>query len=102
MGDVAVSLVPGSSEVIRVVDEALTSPDGHHVTDLEILRAVVLNFLQVEAGVVSQDWGLGKLLAPQQHREGILTVIGLDDFFDFDGVVAQEVIASVEFVAAII
>jgi len=51
---------------------------------------------------VGKNGGLGELLASKEHGEGVLTVVGLDDFLDLDCVVREEVIASVVLVAAVV
>lgn len=102
MCDVEVSLVPLFGEVISVIDKALASPDSHNVADLEILRAIVLNVFQVKAGVVGKDWGLGKLLASEEHGEGVLTVVGSNNFLNLNSIVGKEVVATVELVTTIV
>ena len=41
-------------------------------------------------------------MASKEHGEGVLAVVGLDDFLDLDCVVREEVIASVVLVAAVV
>lgn len=51
---------------------------------------------------MGKDRGHSKLLASKKHGEGVLAVIGLDDFLDFNGVVGEEVVATVVFVTTIV
>jgi hypothetical protein len=100
--DVEVSPVPWSGEIIRVVDKTLASPDSDDISDEEVLRAVVLDVLQVKAGVMSEDRGHSELLTSKEHGEGVLAVVRLDDFLDLNGVVGEEVVATVVLVATIV
>lgn len=51
---------------------------------------------------MSHNWHFGELLALQEHREGIAAVIWLDDFLNLNGVVREEVVETVVFVATIV
>jgi hypothetical protein len=51
---------------------------------------------------VGKNWGLSKLLLSQEHREGVLSAVGLDDFFNFNIIVREEVIESVKLITTVI
>jgi len=83
-----VSIVPILGKVVSVVEEAITGPDSNHISAFEVLGHVVLNWAHVHVRVMSEDWGLGKLLSAKKHIERVAAVIGLVDFFNFDGLIA--------------
>jgi hypothetical protein len=51
---------------------------------------------------VGENRGHCELLTSKEHREGVLAVVGLDDFLDLYGVVGEEVVATVVLVATIV
>jgi len=100
--DVQVTLVPTLSEVVSVVDKALATPDGHSVSAEEVFRSIELNILHVEAGVVGQNGGHGQPLASKEHREGVLAVVGANNFLNLDSFVGEEVVATVVLITTIV
>ena len=98
----AVGQVPVLSEVVAVEDLALTTVDGDRATTLDVLRQVVLFLTEGHAWAVSEDRGLGELLALQQLGEGSSARVLSVDLLHLHGVVAQEVVQSVELVTAIV
>ena len=100
--DAQVLCVPVLGEVVSVVDQALAAPNWDDRAAGQVGRRVVLDLTQVQAWVVGKNGGLGELLASKEHGEGVLTVVGLDDFLDLDCVVREEVVASVVLVAAVV
>jgi hypothetical protein len=51
---------------------------------------------------VGEDGSHSELLTSKEHWEGVLAVVGLDDFLDLNGVVGEEVVATVVFVTTIV
>jgi len=56
----------------------------------------VFFLLEIHTGVVSQEGVLGELLSSEEKREGILSRVLLVDFLDFDSIISQEEVHSVE------
>lgn len=81
-------LVPLLGEIVAVVEEAITGPDSNSLTALEVLGAVVLDWAHVHVRVVSEDWGLGQLLASQKHVERVTAVIGFVNLLNLNGLIA--------------
>lgn len=52
--------------------------------------------LEVHTGIVSQEGFLGELLSSEEKREGVLSGVLLIDFLNFDGIISQEEVHSVE------
>ena len=93
--------VPLSSEGVTVVDETLSSVDGHLLSADKVAWSVVLLFLQGHSWAVGEDGSLSQLLLLQKHGEGVLTRVLLVDLFDLNLAIREVVTENIVLVTSI-
>ena len=77
-------MVPGSSELITVVDEALTAIDDDVGTASNVLWLIVVLIAEGHAWAMGQDWLLGKLLSLEKHWESKSSRVLSVNLFNLD------------------
>lgn len=95
-------LVPLSGCLVAVVDLALTAVDVNCLATANVSRHVVLLCAERHAGAVCKNRLFRELLSFQQLREWGATRVECVDLLHLNRVVRQEVVQSVELVAAIV
>jgi hypothetical protein len=56
----------------------------------------------VHRWAMSKDWSFSQLLAFKKHREGHISGIRFENFFDFNRIVRQEIVETIVLVATIV
>lgn len=90
------------SEIVSVVNEAVTAVDLERHTARKVLGQVVLLLSEGHAGAVSENWLFGKSLSLEEHGEGVASTVLDSDLLDLERVVSEEVVQSVELVTTIV
>jgi hypothetical protein len=80
--------VPLLGEVVGVIDEAGTAPNGQRRTALNIAGLVILHLTHIHTRAVSQNSSLGKSLSLEELGEGVIARVRLVNFLDLNCVVA--------------
>lgn len=87
-----VSGVPGSVEIVTLVDQAVTAVNSHGRTALHVLRLVVVFLTERHAGAVGENGSLSESLSLQEHGEGVAATVLHGDLLDLNSVVGEEVV----------
>lgn len=95
-------LVPFTSEVIAVINQAIAIVDVNSLSNCQVLRLIVLFSAERHAWIVGEKWLLSELLSLKEHGEWDLSIICLIDFLDFHRLIRQEEVQDVVFIASIV
>lgn len=89
------------SELITVIDEALSVIDTDSSSTDQVGWLVEFFFLQRHSWAMSQNWSFGKLLLFQKFWEWIHSAILSVNLFDLNGTIGKVVVEDVVFVSTI-
>ena len=94
--------VPLLGEIVGVIDQAGTAPDGQRRTALNVAGFVILDLAHIHSRAMSENSSLGEFLSLKKLGEWVIARVRFVDFLDLNCVVTKEVIAAEVLVSTIV